>query len=49
MTPENAVYYHAAYIAAGAIYGWWFAVLGVLVLYVGIFGWAGEPLAEHGS
>jgi hypothetical protein len=30
----------------GAIYGWWFAALGVIVLQAGIFGWATEPLAE---
>ena len=42
------------FLATGAIYGWWWAVGGVLILYVGIFGWAGEPLTEpaahgHGS
>jgi cytochrome c oxidase subunit I len=33
-------------IGFGAIYGWWWAALGVIVLQSGVFGWAGEPLAE---
>ncbi|HEY3238445.1 MAG TPA: hypothetical protein VGL92_02685, partial [Acidimicrobiia bacterium] len=30
----------------GAIYGWWWGALGVIVLQAGVFGWAGEPLTE---
>ncbi|MDQ3947328.1 MAG: cbb3-type cytochrome c oxidase subunit I, partial [Actinomycetota bacterium] len=33
-------------VALGAIYGWWWLVLGVIVLQAGVFGWATEPLSE---
>jgi cytochrome c oxidase subunit I len=33
-------------VGFGAIYGWWLALFGGLVVLAGIFGWATEPLSE---
>ena len=30
----------------GAIYGWPLAAVGALILFVGVSGWANEPLSE---
>jgi cytochrome c oxidase subunit 1 len=34
-------------IGFGAIYGWWWGLIGAVFLLAGVFGWASEPLAEE--